>query len=603
MTASLTPAPKIQFFADDGTPLAGGKLYTYAAGTTTPLASYTAYAGTVANTNPVILDSRGEANVWLGGVGYKLALYRADNTLIWTVDNVFGQAGLIDALAASTGSSLVGYLPSGTGAVASTVQTKLRESVSVKDFGAKGDGVTDDTAAFTAALNVSTSTNVIYVPPGYTYRITSTLTIVGNKSLIGQSSGSQNFQAAYIYHDPASSGPLFNVTSASNGVCIKNLTVTGGNGSFCITSSNSYVRYEYIKMQSYSGGGIQLLKTGVGSSSSKLINCSWTGPASATSYTAFEINVNGGDVHLKGCTAIFGAIGINVIQGQTIIIDGCSVNKQTRSPLVTGGPYSSAAQFDTAGIKLSSTDYKQAISIRNSYIEACDNGVYVEACESLSVEDNLFYDSGVAGVGGAWTAYGNSSIYLKDTNVKNVTIKNNNITALSNGNAGNTFYALYVNNSSNVIVANNLVKTTGDYNAQYYVTTPVNAYILANTNTQTGGSPQPNYNPNNAILDLNPKIPAWVAPTFTNSWANGGSAAYTKDNMNCVMLRSFITSGTVGTAAFTLPVGYRPVTQESFAVNSNGALGIVTVATNGAVNINSGSNVYLYLSNIRFQAA
>ena len=91
MTAALTPVPKIQFFADDGTPLVGGKLYTYAAGTTTPLATYTTYAGTVANTNPVILDSRGEANVWLtSGVLYKLALYDADNALIWTVDNVSG---------------------------------------------------------------------------------------------------------------------------------------------------------------------------------------------------------------------------------------------------------------------------------------------------------------------------------------------------------------------------------------------------------------------------------------------------------------------------------------------------------------------------------
>jgi hypothetical protein len=89
MTAALTPVPKIQFFADDGTPLVGGKLYSYVAGTTTPLATYTTYAGTVANTNPVILDSRGEANVWLTkGVLYKLALYDSDNALIWTVDNI-----------------------------------------------------------------------------------------------------------------------------------------------------------------------------------------------------------------------------------------------------------------------------------------------------------------------------------------------------------------------------------------------------------------------------------------------------------------------------------------------------------------------------------
>lgn len=55
------------------------------------------------------------------------------------------------------------YLPAGTGAVAETVQTKLRETVSVKDFGAVGDGVTDDTAAMQSAHN---SGNVIYYPAG-----------------------------------------------------------------------------------------------------------------------------------------------------------------------------------------------------------------------------------------------------------------------------------------------------------------------------------------------------------------------------------------------------------------------------------------------------
>lgn len=86
--ASLTPSPKMQFFTAGGIPLVGGKLYTYAAGTTTPLATYTDSTGASANTNPVILDSRGEANVWLGVGSYKMVLKDSVDTLIWTVDNI-----------------------------------------------------------------------------------------------------------------------------------------------------------------------------------------------------------------------------------------------------------------------------------------------------------------------------------------------------------------------------------------------------------------------------------------------------------------------------------------------------------------------------------
>jgi len=80
------------------------------------------------------------------------------------------------AINANTSSDQVTYTPAGTGAVATTVQAKLRESVSVKDFGAAGDGVTDDYAAFVAAI---TTGNSILVPTG-TYKIGSTLVFSGS---------------------------------------------------------------------------------------------------------------------------------------------------------------------------------------------------------------------------------------------------------------------------------------------------------------------------------------------------------------------------------------------------------------------------------------
>lgn len=168
MSATLSPVPKLQFFDANGAPLVGGKLYSYIAGTTTPQSTYTDSTGATANANPVILDSRGEAGVWLAdNAFYKLSLYTADNVLVWTVDQIASNTTLA-ALAASGGSSLVGFIQSGTGAVATTVQTKLRETVSVKDFGAVGDGVANDSAAFYAAALAGAK---VYVPAG-TYLVT-----------------------------------------------------------------------------------------------------------------------------------------------------------------------------------------------------------------------------------------------------------------------------------------------------------------------------------------------------------------------------------------------------------------------------------------------
>ncbi len=86
--ASLFTDGKFQAFDADGNPLASGKLYSYAAGTLTPLATYTTQAGTVANANPVILDSAGRASVWRGPASYRMILKTSADVTVWDVDNI-----------------------------------------------------------------------------------------------------------------------------------------------------------------------------------------------------------------------------------------------------------------------------------------------------------------------------------------------------------------------------------------------------------------------------------------------------------------------------------------------------------------------------------
>jgi hypothetical protein len=158
MTAALTPPPKIQFFANDGTPLVGGKLYTYAAGTTTPLATYVSYAGTTANTNPVILDSRGEADVWLDSALYKLALYDADNALIWTVDNISSiNSGIFTGPVSGTTGTFSGALTAASGTFSGPVSgtTGTFSSGVSGTTGAFSSAVSGTTGAFSSTLNVT----------------------------------------------------------------------------------------------------------------------------------------------------------------------------------------------------------------------------------------------------------------------------------------------------------------------------------------------------------------------------------------------------------------------------------------------------------------
>lgn len=80
-----------QFFDNNGVPLTGGLLYVYTAGTTTPATTYTTSSGTVANTNPIVLDSAGRTpnEVWVaGGVLYKFVLKTSTGVTIGTYDNI-----------------------------------------------------------------------------------------------------------------------------------------------------------------------------------------------------------------------------------------------------------------------------------------------------------------------------------------------------------------------------------------------------------------------------------------------------------------------------------------------------------------------------------
>ena len=270
VTLSLFAGVGAQFFDNNGVPLSGGKIFTYAAGTTTPLAAYTSNIGNVAHTNPIILDSAGRVpsgEIWLTtGVGYKFVVSTSTGVLIATYDNIpssaqppaandadsifYEQGSVVTAgsfivgqtyrilTVGTTNFTLIGATSNtvglhfiatgvgtgdGTAERSQTVETKLRQTVSVKDFGAVGDGVTDDTAAIQAAVDyASANFGDVYFPPG-NYILSNTIIsqpVVENKpcaKLIGSGVDNTTLTATH------SNGPVVTIRGFFSGVT--NLTI------------------------------------------------------------------------------------------------------------------------------------------------------------------------------------------------------------------------------------------------------------------------------------------------------------------------------------------------------------------------------------------
>lgn len=189
MSGAVPLLPKFQF-SNNGAPMVNGTVTVYLAGTVTPSNTWQDEALTILNTNPIVLDARGESVIYLDpALSYKFLLKNSGGVTQWTQDNIKagettslrldlaasggssliggtwfgGVVATVAALATSAGASLLGFIQAGTGSVLRSIQDKLRESVSVKDFGAVGDGVTNDTAAFLAAIAAA---DVVFIPAG-----------------------------------------------------------------------------------------------------------------------------------------------------------------------------------------------------------------------------------------------------------------------------------------------------------------------------------------------------------------------------------------------------------------------------------------------------
>jgi len=234
--AVLTVAQAAQkYFDTDGiTPLSGGKIYTYAAGTTTPLATYSDSAGTTPNANPITLDANGQALIYVtAGTSYDFVSKRSDGTQVGVAQRVMadGDNSVRTDLSSNTsalGSDLVGFVDAVVPSYLKTTSDVINgERVSVmrtipksKWAGIRAGTNTDNLYTYFNDLLSAMSTagyGNLFVPRG-TYNLTTGITVPQNVMMSGDGTLATKLKFAL-------SGT--NAVTLSNGSTVSDLTVDG----------------------------------------------------------------------------------------------------------------------------------------------------------------------------------------------------------------------------------------------------------------------------------------------------------------------------------------------------------------------------------------
>jgi hypothetical protein len=425
MAVFLSPVGGVaaQFFTNTGAVLTGGKLYTYAAGTTTPTVTYTSSGGGVPWTNPIVLDAAGRVpsggEIWLGdGIQYKFVLKDANDVLIATYDNISGinsnftnflanqeiqtatsgqtvftlanpyvpgantlsvfvdgvnqygpgaqyayyetnsntvtfVSGLhvgasvkfttVQSLTSTqaTTAALVSYNQGGTGAVAYTVQDKLRQTVSVKDFGAVGNGTTDDTSAIQAALNAGAGGNVL-LPQGQ-YKITSSLVVAAGTRVTGLSGAGGASGATCRILNFGTTAAIKGTGSYIYGVVLEDFVIDSYDGVSTVAAPGvDWTKIIYSKAINVS---VRMHSIGFNCVDFGVINfysCHVWNCTTGYYIDANVITIDGGSVNQ--CTT-----GVNVFQGVGSTIDKLSTEANT-THIKIGDNASSVLQTTLTGV-------------------------------------------------------------------------------------------------------------------------------------------------------------------------------------------------------------------------------------------------------------
>ena len=449
-----------QFFDNNGNPLVGGLIYTYEAGTTTPLATYTSSSGATPNANPIVLDSAGRtpSEVWLDSTKlYKFVFQTSLGVAIRTWDDV---GGLVDAstLGGSSGSNIVGFLQAGTGADARTVQSKLRDVISVKDFGAVGNGIANDAVPFSEALTAAAGKTLV-LPPG-TYKIDAALTVPANTVVTG-------YGAAL---DFSGAGNIAALTLGSN-VTLIGFKITGpGSASYnsasigvkCYGTSNSPAAPTYVtgptlidlEITSFRNSGIECQFNLIGQiTGCKITSCTYMG-VNLLSCNRFRVNDNYVGQITPGTSGNAYGIAVSSNEGTTTEDPTPVFNEVIGNTVEDIAVWTGIDTHGGSGLVVANNtvhNCKLGIKITDRDV----SGVRTVAPKNIVVSGNFINDNGIYG-GAAITINGAYPVATTDY-ASNISVAGNTI--LGHGTSGSTNEgAIRCYSSRNLVISGNTIR-------------------------------------------------------------------------------------------------------------------------------------------------
>jgi hypothetical protein len=350
MTAQLAPSPVFRSWDNLGFPLVGGQLFTYAAGTSTPQATYVDSTQTTQNTNPVILNFRGECFLWLNPLlSYKFVLQDALGNLIWSEDNIQGAIGVSSNIVPSTTNTFtlgtptisfangyfgpnavpvfdpvsgnIGYYARTAAEIAASV-TPVNYAYAPYDlrrYGADPTGVVPSDTAMGSAISVCNVGGVIRAPAG-TYLFNNPIVITGKSGITIEGDGCETIVAGagtVFKYTGATSTNFIQISGGCFGCGIRRLqienTSSAYTGSMLEDAASNYTFTEKVTFNITAGSGTHLnLDT-------------------AVNFYATEC------AFVNGSSSVLGQSASGTSFSNVVVFNRCAWASQSSTPIIYGG--------------------------------------------------------------------------------------------------------------------------------------------------------------------------------------------------------------------------------------------------------------------------